>query len=421
MEQKETWLEKEVAGWETEGIITEYQARAILSKYGLAEPPTSEKTRDKSRLTTVVSVLGAFLIGIGAILAVASNWEKIPDSLKLLLSTGTTFATYVVGWSLKYDTRLHPRVGSALLFLGSILVGATLFLIAQIFNVNAGTHWLVFLWFVAISPLGYGFNQKSILGLNIFTAALWMILYASNMRQFYQSTFETFMLYLLFGMCLYGLGQVHTTITSYAHFRLTYQNSGLFFILLSYFYFSLRTAYERIFAEIGPKNWTLQLLFILFGTTALLSIGYTRLRYKEFRTVRHEFYILLLAFSGWVGVWLLTIFRENVTTSVTYGNLTYTELSSTVATLLFVVFTVMFFALSIGSILIGYYKAVTSFVNLGMSFFVLGILHLYFTTLYRFLPRALAFITGGFILLGMGWYLERKRRSLIQDMEARHE
>jgi uncharacterized membrane protein len=419
VDKREPWLEKEVAAWEAEGIITHYQAQKILSKYGLAEAP--EKIKDKSRLITVVSVLGAFLIGVGAILVIASNWERIPDFLKLFLLFGTTFATYFIGWRLKYDTKSRPRVGSALLFLGSLFVGATLFLTAQIFNVNADAHWIVLLWFIAISPLGYAFNQKSILGLNIFTAALWMILYISSMSQFYLSTFETFMLYLLFGISLYGLGQLHTRVKPFAHFRLTYQNFGLFFILLSYFYFSLRTPYERIFVEIGTLYWTIQLLFILFGVTALVSIGYTQLRREEFRTVLHEFYLLLLAFSGWAGLWLLTIFREAVTTTVVYRSHTYTELVPAAATLLFVVFTAILFILSIGSILIGYYKPVTSFVNLGMSFFVLGVLHLYFTTLYRFLPRALAFIIGGFILLGMGWYLEGKRRSLMKDMEALHE
>ncbi|MBN1134231.1 MAG: hypothetical protein JXA38_04845 [Methanosarcinaceae archaeon] len=76
------------------------------------------------------------------------------------------------------------------------------------------------------------------------------------------------------------------------------------------------------------------------------------------------------------------------------------------------------FLLSIGSILIGYYKAVVPFVNLGMFFFVVGVLHLYFTMLYEFLPKSLALIIGGLILIGCGLYLEKKRRELILGMEA---
>ncbi|RZN38804.1 MAG: DUF2157 domain-containing protein [Methanophagales archaeon ANME-1-THS] len=199
-----TWLKKEVEDWKNQGIIDEYQAQKILSRYGLAEtPPEPQKVAkedESSRLITAISVLGAILAGIGVILFVASNWKKIPDFLKLMLLFVTAFGTYFAGWKLEFDTKSHPKLGHALLFLASIFVGATIFLTAQIFNVNANAHWLVLLWFLAISPFGYAFNSNHILGLNIFTSALWMILFISVTRRgMYLSTFETFMLYLLFG------------------------------------------------------------------------------------------------------------------------------------------------------------------------------------------------------------------------------
>lgn len=425
MGQKEhtVWLKKEVEAWKDQGIIDEYQAQKILSEYGLAEtPPEPEKVTKEdrsSRLITVVSALGALLVGIGAILFVASNWDKIPYFIKLILLFGTTFATYFAGWRLKFDTKSHPKLGHALLFLASILIGATIFLTAQIFNVSANAHWLVLLWFLAISPFGYAFNSKHILGLNIFTFALWMILYISVTRGLYLSTYETFMLYLLFGISLYGFGQLHSIIEKYSHFRLTYQGVGLFFILISYFYFSLETPYTEIFGEITTTDWTIKLLFVSFGITALVSIVGSAARYEKFKTVKHEFFVLLLAFLGWIGIWLLTFFKEELTIVTTRYGYTYTTIDPSIAIMLFIVFNLIFFIISIGSILIGYYMDATPFVNVGIFFFVLGILHLYFTTLYELLPRSIAFIIGGLILLGGGWYLEKKRRSLIRDIEAR--
>ena len=141
---------------------------------------------------------------------------------------------------------------------------------------------------------------------------------------------------------------------------------------------------------------------------------------EKFQTVKHEFFVLLIAFLGWMSIWLLKSFLLNyltISTSTGYGY-TYTELNPTAAALLFIFFNLLFFILSIGSILIGYYKFIIPFVNLGMLFFVLGILNLYFTTLYEYLPRSLAFIIGGLILLVGGWYLENKRRLLISEMES---
>ncbi len=418
------WLRKEVTDWKSKGIITEYQEKQILSQYGLevpSEPERVEKEKEKgkgtSKLIPVVSVLGSVLIGIGAILYVASNWGRIPDPVKLILLVGTTFSVYYIGWRLKYETKSHPQVGHALLFLGCLLVGATIFLTAQIFHVEANAHWLLLLWFVAISPLGYAFNSKPILGLNIVTLAFWMFFYVADMNV---RMIVVFMLYSLFGISLYGLGQLHTRIKEYTDFRLIYQGGGLLLILASYFYFSIAVPYERIFGEI-PMSWTLQLLFSLFGITALISVGYSALQYGKLKQVKYEFYILLLAFVGWVAIFLLsTVFNDAITASVTtdYGY-TYVRVTPGVALVLSVVFNALFFVLALGSVLLGYYKGTTPFVNTGMFFFVLGILYLYFTTIYRLLPRALAFIAGGLILLGMGWYLEKKRRSLIKDIEVR--
>jgi uncharacterized membrane protein len=268
----ETWLKGEVEDWKNQGIIDDYQANRILSKYGLAEiPPEIAVGEDKStKLITVISTLGAILIGVGAILFVASNWKRLPDYAKLIILFGTTFATYFTGWRLKYDTRSHPRLGHILIFLASIFVGVTIFLTAQIFNINADAHWLVLAWFLAILPFGYAFDSKQILGLNIFTFVVWMILYITSLSGAQLSLYEIFMLFLLFGISLYGLGQVHSTISDFSHFRITYQGAGLFFILIFYFFFSLENFYRIIFTESTSTYWTIQFLFILFGITSLI-------------------------------------------------------------------------------------------------------------------------------------------------------
>jgi uncharacterized membrane protein len=422
VEQNTEWLRKEVPKWKDKGIITEEQAHTILSQYEgeLPEEAAEEAAKGRSRVITSISIIGSVLIGIGVLLIVASHWDEIPDFLRFILLAGTTFATYYLGWRLEFETKTKPRLGHALIFLASIMVGATIFLTAQIFNVNANAHWLVFLWFLAISPLCYPFNSKPILGLSLFTFTLWMFLYVSSMKGVYVSTLGLFMLYLLFGISLYGLGQIHTGIKPYSRFRFTYQNAGLFFILVSYFFFSLITPYENDLGEISTTDWTIRILFVLFGATALITVAHTGIHYKKFKQAKYEFFMLLLALAGWAGIWLVSFFADSLAVSVTQYGYTSTRLNPTSVTVIFVVYTLVLFALSIGSILIGYSRTVTSFMNLGMFFFVLGVLHLYFTTLYRLLPRSLAFIVGGLILLGTGWYLERKRRLLIEEMEPRN-
>jgi hypothetical protein len=125
MDRKEDveWIKKEVENWEIRKIIDQDQAQEILSLYELDGTSSDLKNLKKagsSGLTTVVSVMGALLVGIGVILFVASNWKNIPGLLKLILLFGITFATYFAGWDLKFGRRTSPKLGHAIMVFGNI-------------------------------------------------------------------------------------------------------------------------------------------------------------------------------------------------------------------------------------------------------------------------------------------------------------
>ncbi len=421
MEEREqrAWLQREVMEWENDGIINDEQLNAILSRYDMPtnfRDETATKKDGTSQTIQVMSILGALLVGVGAILFVAANWKELPTFAKLLLLFGTTYSTYFAGWNLKYRKDTRPKLGEALLFLASLLIGATIFLNAQIFNVNADAHWLLLVWLIAILPYGYAFNSSSILILKIFVFALWTVFYVGQNTELFVGSFGIFMFYLLLGINLYGLGQIHLRFERFSHFRELYQGSGLFFILISYFYFSLETPFRHTLTRIAPLTGTLQALFILFMLISVIMIVQSALLCKMHENSKYELIVLILAFAGLFAIWMLTIFKDSLAVSQVqdYG---LTQLEPGTATLLFILFNLMFFILTIGSILIGYYRSILPFVNIGMGFFIIGVLHLYFTTLYRSLPRSLAFIVGGLILLLFGWYMEKKRRIIINDIK----
>ncbi|HWQ48431.1 MAG TPA: DUF2157 domain-containing protein [Methanosarcina sp.] len=108
--------------WLDEGTINHTQAekmRMDLEEY---------KTEHRSKKQIIAfSTIGAILIGIGAILFVASNWEKIGDTVKILLLAGSTVGIHYAGYSLKYENQKYSRLGSALLFLSALFFGASLF------------------------------------------------------------------------------------------------------------------------------------------------------------------------------------------------------------------------------------------------------------------------------------------------------
>ncbi len=94
--------------WLDEGTINHAQAekmRQIL--------PNIRRSIDQKKQVIAFSTIGAILIGIGAILFVASNWEKIGNSVKVLLLVGSTIGIHYAGYHFKYENRNYTRLGSA--------------------------------------------------------------------------------------------------------------------------------------------------------------------------------------------------------------------------------------------------------------------------------------------------------------------
>lgn len=67
-------LAKKLSEWEQIKLIDEKQKSAILAY---------ESRQGKNRLPFILSALAVFCIGFGILSLIASNWQEIPDSLKL--------------------------------------------------------------------------------------------------------------------------------------------------------------------------------------------------------------------------------------------------------------------------------------------------------------------------------------------------
>jgi len=120
-------LRKELPRWRAEGLIDERAERALVERYRLDESGVGAGTM-------AIYVLGGLLLCGGVLSFVAWNWESMSRAAKLLLLAGATGGAQVAGWLLRTGNRL-PRLGHALTLLGTLLVGADIGLVAQLFHV----------------------------------------------------------------------------------------------------------------------------------------------------------------------------------------------------------------------------------------------------------------------------------------------
>ena len=126
------WLQGEMRGWERDGLVSPDQSRAILARY-----PAPAVERSWGML--LFSSLGAVIVGLGLILLLAYNWDAIPKAAKLAMVIGSVAATHLAGVVLRARSDRYRILGEGLSLLGTMLFGAGIFLVAQIYNI--GEHF----------------------------------------------------------------------------------------------------------------------------------------------------------------------------------------------------------------------------------------------------------------------------------------
>ena len=82
-----------------------------------------------------------------------------------------------------------------------------------------------------------------------------------------------------------------------------YKGFGIFFILISYFYFSIWPSEFRYiydYPEQAGFSATALFLYGAFAIIAVISILANLLAKEKLKSIQYEFYLLLATFMGWI-------------------------------------------------------------------------------------------------------------------------
>jgi uncharacterized membrane protein len=123
------WLTAESERWEREGIISAEQAARLRALYPVPTP-----TRPWA--TLIFCGLGALIVGLGVILLFAYNWHAMPKLAKLATVFGALAAAHAGGLYLFQAKPRYRALGEALTVGGTMLFGAGIWLVAQIYHID---------------------------------------------------------------------------------------------------------------------------------------------------------------------------------------------------------------------------------------------------------------------------------------------
>ena len=393
-------LRGEVETWSRDGLISTNAADAILSKYVSVSPLYG-------RLIVTLATLGGILVGVGIILFIGSNWQAIPASIKIALLLISVGITYLSGYWLKYQ-RDFPRVGGALVFLGTLLFGGSIFLIGQRYHMQVGDPNLLTWWFVGVIPLAYITRSRTILTLALL-AALGMVGYRATLwLESYYGNLEFFAwvgLYLVLGVLLYVLGTAHSDDQRFQLYARPYYALGVVLVFSALYLLTFKFLYEDVFYRLFETDPLPRIFMTRFNITAaiafagvVVAFGVT-IRKKGISLYRVPYDLVGALFLIAIGYFIVLLPLDG-------------------AVLNTIAFNLIFFGGLIGLIFAGYLRGYTLVVNLALFFFGLGVISRYFDFAWELLARSLFFMLGGLVLLGTGVGLEQFRRRIFRRLRA---
>jgi len=168
-DKQRRWLQTELAGWRESGIVSPEQTARILACY---ESPEEAGRRKRSRFTLAISGIAALLFGLAVILVISHNWDGMPRAAKLAVIFGVVIATHAAGLWLRW-VRGARRAGEVVTLFGCLLYGAGIWLVAQVFHLDA--HWPDGFWWWALGVLPFALLSETLLlhGLCAGLLAVW--------------------------------------------------------------------------------------------------------------------------------------------------------------------------------------------------------------------------------------------------------
>lgn len=396
------WLMNEGPKWVKQNIISDRQFEQILAQYD-----------HKQQGLSILTVLGSILIGLGILSFIAANWQEIPQLLRLGL-VAVIMCSFYIGGSALYE-RGHANTGTALLGIGLLSFGAGIFLIAQMYHLTSNSVSSFLVWSASGLALLYLYGSRYLF---IVTAVILNIAQFYSMMQFHSYSYLA-LLFTIFGLGYYVLRTKDHLLASLTVVSLLIQS----FIWLAerdfsffWIYLVLAGLYTLgdILHQYLPRR-SMQIVPIIMAFVIAAWFAFMDFPYIGLRHILEDMNGMLFS-SIWIVLFLLSAmlkFRRN------------SEAAYSIADwlLLLPVFFIdkgtdwfylaILFVFSLFVLLDGYREQSRFRVNIGTLLFLFVTLLSYMKLTSGFMDKSIMFITGGFILFALSWFLNHRRKQVL--------
>jgi len=386
----------------TERSLNRWQEQGLLTAEKVAELRASLAHGDSARGIRIFAALGAVLAGLGVILFVSSNWAYMGPAYRVTVLLAA-YAVVVIG-AVAAERRDQPRVAEAMWLLTTLILGANIFLVAQIFNFSL-TYWHGTLrWMLGALVLGWALRSRYQAAVAIPLGLLtlgwldsgsgWFIL---GQMEFLFSDGGLRPILPLIGVGLISLSLLTALSRKWEFLRSSSFGWGLSLVVISAVVSTAGAGTAEWFFRFAGGST--QIIILAVATLLLaVAVAFGKFHWPASRLVVGAtavvFALMLLPFDGrhWIGEEIAGLHMP------------------------FAGFVVVVFVLALLMTWTGVKSGRAILVTAGMVTSALLIFTQYLSWSFALLDRSLVFVFGGLLLLGLAVVLEKKRRTLIEQM-----
>lgn len=367
----------------------------------------------------VVATIGSILIALGIAWLIALNWAEMPSALKILILVLATAGAYTAG--VLFRTYDYEKIGDSLLVLGALLYTLSIFLITQTFNLPTSLQANAFLLLLAWAGIffaSYVFDSSPSLIVALAEFLIWVSLQYFSFVELFRGNFSIGILaiiYLIVGIGLYGLTQIHKSRDH--EFARIYRYWTAFYVLLLTYILS----FQILLPILWPTGFSLTakvliFLIIISLVAIILAIVGISMSVNKSKLTSKE----VIGFIGLVLLYILLISLA----SLVSGESIFRGSISEGLWVMWLFDNILFVIVILSAIGYGVRYKSAKIVNLAIMFFALDIITRYIGFVLDFggqVGFAVMSIIGGIILIAGGWGIEKWRRRLMDKTKKRTE
>ncbi len=377
------------------GLISEDQRQKIVEHFGLKE--------EGGKMLAILSMFGALLIAGGVALLISAHWDEIPRGVKIFGGLILMLGAHGLGWWLREGRLQYRKIGEAMHLLGSCLFLANIALLGQIYNLSSRPPNAFLIWWLGIAALPWLLRSKAQHVLLLVAITIWFGFEANQADSWlYCNSTRQALLYSVLGIIYVGAGWI-LRHGKFAEFAPVTEGLGLLLFLATAFPLAWKDFFERV-------NWT-NINRSSLPTLAIIAVLAMAVGARNLTTLNRQWRwtwfaalvgMLGVMMAAWFGFWKLSSPNQFFFEGPSWG---------------YVPGALALFIFCLLQVQVGIQERSALLVNVGVIFIALDIIAAYFDLFGSMARTGLMFVIGGVLLIGLGIFLEKRRRALVRRLQ----